>query len=754
MSDRSFLTRGNVLVTLPDDLSLLTPYILAEQRDWFEHEIAFVRALVTAGMNTVDVGANYGIYTLTMARASGPDGQVWAFEPASKTADYLARSIVANGFGNVHLVKAGLSDTRRRAVLSTLENSELNHVGPASGDGEPIVLTTLDAFAAEIRDRKIDFVKLDAEGEELNIIAGGLRFLERNAPVVMFEIKNGSTANLKIAERFAELGFSIHRLAPGLNALVPFESDRPLDAFQLNLFAAGPGRAAELAARGLLARTVMAPPPAGSRWRTELGAQIWARALLPAWRDSGMTSQDAGRRDHEAALDAFFASRDAGLSIDARAGHLAYAHAAARRAVTEQASLPRLLTCARIALAYGFRMEAIADLARAVDLLRAGGTFALDEPFLSPHERHETVPAAGRVKAWILAATIEAYEAASAYSSYFNPGRSAALLEQIDRNPCLTIEGARRIDMSRTRGGDATGAARRHPARVDTLLPALETPIAIADIGARPSQGGEDYRAVIERGIARVIGFEPDQASIGETTRRHRWSVYYPDFIGDGRARPFHVTNRPMTASLFRPDRTIVDRFNNLGELLQVVDTPTVQTRRLDDAVPDDVDMIKIDIQGGELMAFEGGARVLSRTMLIQTEISFVPIYEGQPLFAEIDQCLRRHGFLFHGLAGVAGRAFKPLVVNGNPNQPFRQMLWADALYVKDFRGLDAFSDQKLAKLAILLDEVYGSCDLAWQVLTILDARHGTRTAAAYATLLAGRGQAARSPALNPSRPA
>ena len=66
----------------------------------------------------------------------------------------------------------------------------------------------------------------------------------------------------------------------------------------------------------------------------------------------------------------------------------------------------------------------------------------------------------------------------------------------------------------------------------------------------------------------------------------------------------------------------------------------------------------------------------------------------------------------------------------------------------------DADAEAEVAGLAILLDEVYGSCDLAWQVLTILDARHGTRTAAAYATLLAGRGQAARSPALNPSRPA
>jgi hypothetical protein len=283
------------------------------------------------------------------------------------------------------------------------------------------------------------------------------------------------------------------------------------------------------------------------------------------------------------------------------------------------------------------------------------------------------------------------------------------------------------------------GTARRHPARIDTILPDLETPIAIADIGARASGEGEIYRSLIARDIARVIGFEPDQSSVAESARRNRWSVYYPDFIGDGKPGSFHLTNRPMTASLFKPDRSIVDRFNNLGDLLQVVDTHLVATKRLDDAVPDDVDMIKIDIQGGEHMAFDGGGRILSGTMLIQTEVEFVPLYENQPLFAEIDQCLRRAGFLFHSFLSMAGRAFKPLMANKDPNAPIRQMLWADAVYVKDFRSLAAFPDQKLAKLAILLDDLYGSYDLAWQVLRVLDERNGSRICNAYAALLNAR---------------
>src|SRR5262249_20657349 len=46
----------------------VTTYVLIEQEDWFEREIAFVRRLLQPGMRVIDIGANYGTYTLTMAQ--------------------------------------------------------------------------------------------------------------------------------------------------------------------------------------------------------------------------------------------------------------------------------------------------------------------------------------------------------------------------------------------------------------------------------------------------------------------------------------------------------------------------------------------------------------------------------------------------------------------------------------------------------------------------------------------------------------
>src|SRR5690348_17025075 len=78
------------------------------------------------------------------------------------------------------------------------------------------------------------------------------------------------------------------------------------------------------------------------------------------------------------------------------------------------------------------------------------------------------------------------------------------------------------------------------------------------------------------------------------------------------------------------------------------------------------------------------GGDVLRGATLVQTEVEFVRLYEKQPLFGDIDLALRSLGYQFHTFLGDEGRCFKPIVLNKNLNQRLRQILWADAVYVKD----------------------------------------------------------------------
>jgi len=199
------------------------------------------------------------------------------------------------------------------------------------------------------------------------------------------------------------------------------------------------------------------------------------------------------------------------------------------------------------------------------------------------------------------------------------------------------------------------------------------------------------------------------------------------------------VTNSGMTSSLLRPNLKVAQLFNNLAELMQVVATPLVDTVRLDDvtAVRDQgCDLLKLDTQGSEAEILAHASETLKRCLIVQTEVEFVPLYEDQPLFAEVDQLLRGHGFMFHRFLGISGRTYKPLMLNDNPNAALSQMLWADAVYVPDLARLDRLEGVALLKLAALLHEIYRSFDFCHVVLAAHDGKYGTFYARRYFELL------------------
>jgi len=97
-------------IFVPPSVQYLSTYVLLEQEDWFEKEIRFVRTLLLPGMRAIDVGANFGLYTLALARAVGRGGAVWAFEPAELTLALLRQTVAANALSQVVVCPLALSD--------------------------------------------------------------------------------------------------------------------------------------------------------------------------------------------------------------------------------------------------------------------------------------------------------------------------------------------------------------------------------------------------------------------------------------------------------------------------------------------------------------------------------------------------------------------------------------------------------------------------------------------------------------------
>jgi FkbM family methyltransferase len=258
--------------------------------------------------------------------------------------------------------------------------------------------------------------------------------------------------------------------------------------------------------------------------------------------------------------------------------------------------------------------------------------------------------------------------------------------------------------------------------------------INILDVGAMMLEAESPYGGLIEAGLARLTGFEPNEAECQKLNQcfgaPHE---FYPHFIGDGSPAVFYETNFAMTGSLYKPNKPLLEKFHALEEVTQLVKEHPVQTRRLDDiAGIGDVDFFKIDVQGGELNVFKGAPRTLASTLVVQTEVEFVSLYENQPMFADVDIFLRSQGFQFHTILTVGKRYFKPIFNGAEPERGVHQQLWADAVYVRDWMALEALSLEQLKKYALLLDALYQSKDLCCLVLTQIDARTGSNHAAGY----------------------
>jgi FkbM family methyltransferase len=283
-----------------------------------------------------------------------------------------------------------------------------------------------------------------------------------------------------------------------------------------------------------------------------------------------------------------------------------------------------------------------------------------------------------------------------------------------------------------------------------SLLPGLPR-LKIVDVGAMSLGPGSPppYARLLAAVPCDVVGFEPVARECEKLNREAApGQTFLPHFIGDGRRHTFHECNYSMTSSLLPPNSALLEKFQNLENLTRVVSRSEVETTRLDDLPGvQGTDLLKVDVQGGELMVYQGAERTLNDVLVIQSEVEFVPLYKDQPLFADIDQHLRARGFCFHRFHKVSGRTLKPLVYQGNVNAVMSQMLWADAIYVRDFMAFDRLAPGMLLKLAVILHENYRSYDLAALALQAHDRQQGGDLHARYlARLQTGPRQAGAQP--------
>lgn len=431
----------DIQFSVPADLYCITTFSLLEQNRWFEKEVDFVYHYAKPGMVALDIGSNVGVYTLPLAMLLGPSGRVFAYEPGTVNRRHLDRSLSLNNLANTEISAAALSNFVGPGILKLGNSGELNQL-VASHESEDLVesvkVSTLDAEMERWRWSQVDFIKLDAEGQEESILEGGAGFFERYSPLVMFEVKHGWNINLDLLASFEARGFGIYRLLGDASMLVPFNTAEVIDPYELNLFAVRPEQATELEARGLLAKG----PEKVALTSAERAAAIEAYCALPFAREMEISAQDVAECPFGDALTGHSAHRFLPqLSPGRRFALLQGALQEMLTYCSTSNSPAALSSLARIAVDLGSRAVGNSVMQHLLDI----NLEFIDQPFLPVAVRFEAINDAP-VEAWFLHSAAETFEQNRAYSSYY--GHDLEQLESLAAHPHAAPAMLRRLIMS------------------------------------------------------------------------------------------------------------------------------------------------------------------------------------------------------------------------------------------------------------------------------------------------------------------
>ena len=273
---------------------------------------------------------------------------------------------------------------------------------------------------------------------------------------------------------------------------------------------------------------------------------------------------------------------------------------------------------------------------------------------------------------------------------------------------------------------------------IKSLVDLFDSKIFIdaVDIGANPieSDGLPPYQTLLDAGHAKVVGFEPNPDALKILNdRKGPNELYLSHAVFDGTDQELKVCNSQGMTSLLEPNIELLGFFHGFPDWGKVINRVPLTTVRLDDV--DDIkniDLLKIDIQGGELKVFRNGMDRLKDCLVIQTEVNFLQMYKDQPLFSEVELFLRSQGFLFHKFDILHSRVVQPTKKNDDIYAGMSQVFWTDAIFVKDFTNFNLLSPDKLKKLALILHDIYDSFDLSMRALMACDAKTGTTYVSEY----------------------
>lgn len=184
---------------------------------WEPKVVRAVTEVVHEGFVAIDVGAHHGYYALILSRLVGSSGRVIAFEPMPLNYSILAENICLNNCSNVEIVNKAVSDISGRLKAGLRNQSDSGTFSLLKEDRVQLLdidATTLDDFL-KYREGQVDFIEIDVEGAEAQVLTGALSTIKLHHPALLIEVHHFADGldSGHISRQLTELGYELRWLS-------------------------------------------------------------------------------------------------------------------------------------------------------------------------------------------------------------------------------------------------------------------------------------------------------------------------------------------------------------------------------------------------------------------------------------------------------------------------------------------------------------------------------------------------------------
>lgn len=183
-------TRHGLFLANPNDFYI--GRALIEYGEFSEKEWELLAQLLAPGAHVVEIGANVGAHTVSIAKAVGPSGYVAAIEPQPVVFQNLCANLALNGLMNVQAINAGCASAASELTFPRIDYQKPGNFGAVSLDALPedpgtplrVPIRPLDAL---IDPPALHLIKIDVEGGETDAVQGAEGLIAKHRPILYVE---------------------------------------------------------------------------------------------------------------------------------------------------------------------------------------------------------------------------------------------------------------------------------------------------------------------------------------------------------------------------------------------------------------------------------------------------------------------------------------------------------------------------------------------------------------------------------------